>query len=237
MHVLITGGGRGIGASTVALARERGWQVTFTYRADHSRAAEVAAATGAVAIASDIAADDPGALLDRVEQSGPLTALVNNAGITGPITDFVDSDTGMLPLLFETNLLGPMRLTQALVRRWLVRGTQGVVVNISSIGAASGSPHNYVGYSATKAGLEAFTMGLGKELGPAGIRVVGIAPASTDTEIHAAAGKPDRMAEVALKLPLGRGARPEEIAATILWALSDDASFVTATTIRVTGGG
>src|SRR5688572_10562553 len=123
-HVLITGGGRGIGASTVRLARERGWAVTFTYRADEGSASALAAETGAVAIRSDVATDDPVELVDAAEQRGPLTALVNNAGITGPIGDFRDSDPALLRTIVDVNLLGPMVLTHVVVRRWLDRGTE-----------------------------------------------------------------------------------------------------------------
>src|SRR5690606_13050846 len=122
-HVLITGGGRGIGASTVRLARERGWAVTFTYRTDDGSAAALAAQTGAFPIRSDIATDDPSALVDAVEQHGALTALVNNAGITGPIGDFRDSDPSLLRTIIDVNLLGPMLLTHEVVRRWVERGT------------------------------------------------------------------------------------------------------------------
>jgi NAD(P)-dependent dehydrogenase (short-subunit alcohol dehydrogenase family) len=219
-HTLITGGSRGIGAATRDLLRERGENVSVT----------AASSPGAI-LTPDPTTVDWDAVVDQAEAAhGPLTGLVNNAGITGGLGAFVDSDPAMVRQVFDLNV------TQVVVRRWLARGFAGVVVNVSSVAARTGSPGEYVGYAASKAAVEAFTLGLGRELGPHGIRVVGISPGTTATEIHARGGDAQRPARVAPRVPLGRVAEPAEIAEAIAWALSPAASYVTATTISVAGG-
>ncbi|OLV18183.1 Short chain dehydrogenase [Deinococcus marmoris] len=141
-----------------------------------------------------------------------------------------------LEAVFKTNVLGVMYCAQEALRRWQPTGTRGVIVNISSGAAQTGSPGEYVQYAASKAAVDAFTVGLGRELAPQGIRVCGVAPGMTLTGIHAAAGEPDRPARVAPKIPLGRLAAPEEIAEAVLWLLSPAASYVTGTTLQCSGG-
>jgi NAD(P)-dependent dehydrogenase (short-subunit alcohol dehydrogenase family) len=227
-HTLVTGGSRGIGAAVRALLLERGEVVSFT--------AATSSGGGAI-LTPDPAATDWGEVLDRAEAaSGPVTALVNNAGITGGLGAFVDSDPANVRRVFDVNVHATMELSQAVVRRWLERGTQGVVVNVSSVAASTGAPGEYVGYAASKAAVEAFTRGLGRELGSHGIRVVGVSPGTTQTDIHARGGDPDRPARVAERVPLRRVADPREIAEAIVWALSPAASYVTGTTIAVAGG-
>src|SRR5690606_19898066 len=126
----------------------------------------------------------------------------------------------------DTNLFGPMLLAQEAVRRWEAAGIPGRMVNISSIAATLGAPHEYVHYAATKAAMEAMTIGLGKEVAAKGIRVNAVAPGTAFTDIHAAAGEPDRPARVVARVPMGRIADPAEIAAAVLWLLSDEASYV-----------
>lgn len=232
-HILITGGARGIGAAARTLLLDAGHAVSFTSastgRAEHKREASF--------LTPDPATTDWDALVDEAEaRFGPLDALVNNAGVTSGLASFVDTDPARVRAMFDVNVHATMELSQAVVRRWLERGTPGVIVNVSSIAATTGAPGEYIGYAASKAAVEAFTTGLGRELGPAGIRVVGISPGTTDTGIHAAGGDPDRAARVAPRVPLGRVARPDEIAEAIVWALSPAASYVTATTIAVSGG-
>jgi NAD(P)-dependent dehydrogenase (short-subunit alcohol dehydrogenase family) len=225
-HTLITGGSRGIGAATRDLLLERGENVSVT----------AASSPGAI-LTPDPTTVDWDAVVDQAEAAqGPLTGLVNNAGITGGLGAFVDSDPAMVRQVFDLNVHAAMELTQVVVRRWLARGFAGVVVNVSSVAARTGSPGEYVGYAASKAAVEAFTLGLGRELGPHGIRVVGISPGTTATEIHARGGDAQRPARVAPRVPLGRVAEPAEIAEAIAWALSPAASYVTATTISVAGG-
>ncbi len=243
-HVLVvTGGGRGIGAEIVRLAARAGMATAFSYRADEAAARaladEVGSAGGiALPFRRDIAEPETArALLDEVEDRlGPVSMLVNNAGVTGPIGPFVAASVETLRRTTEVNLLGTMWLAQEAVRRWLARGTQGRMVNISSIAATLGAPGEYVHYAATKAGVEAFTVGLGKELAASGIRVNAVSPGTVLTDIHAAAGEPDRPARVASRIPAGRPGMPREIAAAVLWLLSGEASYVNATVLRVSGG-
>jgi NAD(P)-dependent dehydrogenase (short-subunit alcohol dehydrogenase family) len=162
--------------------------------------------------------------------------LVNNAGMTGRHGSFQDLPEHSLRLTFEVNVLAPMLLAQEAIRRWRSAGIAGRIVNISSIAATLGAPNEYVHYAATKAAIDAFTTGLGKELGPLGIRVNAVAPGTTLTDIHAAGGVPDRPAQVAGRIPMQRVARPDEIASAVLWLLSDAASYVTGTVLRVAGG-
>lgn len=243
-HVLVvTGGSRGIGAEIVRRAAGQGIAVAFSYLRDEAAAnalvAEVASMGGvAVAIRQDVT-DPHGAraLLDAAEaRLGPVTMLVNNAGVTGPIGPFIDTTVETLRRTAEINFLAPMWVAQETVRRWLARGIAGRMVNISSTASTLGSAGEYVHYAATKAGVDAFTIGLGKELAPKGIRINAVAPGTTFTDIHAAGGEPNRPARVASRIPMGRAADPGEVAAPVLWLLSDEASYVTATILRVGGG-
>lgn len=240
--VLVTGGGRGIGAAIVRAAAARGHPVAFSYVSDAGAATgladEIAAAGGkALAIRADVAdPSTPARLLDAADALGPVTALVNNAGITGRLGRLADLPLDALRRTIDTNLTGTILMAQEAVRRWEAAGTGGRMVNISSIAATLGSPGEYVHYAATKAAVEAFTVGLGKEVAPSGIRVNAVSPGTTQTDIHAAGGNPDRPAQIAPRVPLGRVAEPEEIAAAVLWLLSDDASYVAGTVLRVGGG-
>jgi NAD(P)-dependent dehydrogenase (short-subunit alcohol dehydrogenase family) len=241
--LLVTGGSRGIGAAIVQAAVRNGYDVCFSYRQD-SRAAtrlvEELAATGARIHACQGDVSEPAfaaGLFDEAESAlGPVTAVVNNAGITGPIGPFKDLSQADLRRTMDTNLIGTMLVAQQAIRRWEAAGTRGSIVNISSIASTLGAPNEYVHYAATKAGVEAFTIGLGKEVAPQGIRVNAIAPGTTYTDIHASAGQPDRPARVVSRVPMARIADPKEIAAAALWLLSPGASYVTATVLRVAGG-
>jgi NAD(P)-dependent dehydrogenase (short-subunit alcohol dehydrogenase family) len=243
-HVLVvTGGSRGIGAAIVRQAAQAGARVCFSYRRDHDAARRVCAeltASGAQVIALQAdAADGASAarLLDAATAAlGAPTMLVNNAGITGRYGSFHDLPEEALRLTFEVNVIGPMLLAQEAIRRWRKTGIPGRMVNITSIASTLGAPHEYVHYAASKAAIDAFTIGLGKELGAEGIRVNAVAPGTAMTDIHAAAGVPDRPAKVATRIPMQRVAEPEEIASAVLWLLSDAASYVTGTILRVSGG-
>lgn len=236
----VTGGSRGIGACVVRGALTRGYRVVFSYASDDSAARALCDEAGgrASAIQGDVA--DPGfapRLFDHAAREfGPVTALVNNAGATYRVGPFATAPLGVIRRTLDVNLLGTLLVAQEAVRRWQAGGIAGRMVNISSSAAVTGSPGEYVQYAAAKAGVEAFTVGLGREVAGAGIRVNAVSPGTTATDIHAAAGDPDRANRIAPRVPLGRVARPEEIADTVLWLLSDEASYVTATVLRVTGG-
>lgn len=241
--VLITGASRGIGAATALAAAREGFDVAINYANDRAAAESVAAqarALGrrAVAVGADVSVEaEVVALFDAAEQAlGPVTALVNNAGITGPIGRFADVRTANLERILAINVLGTFLCAREALARHARHGALEVIVNISSVASTTGSPGEYVHYAASKGAIDTFTVGLGKELAPQGIRVCAVAPGSTFTEIHARAGEPDRPARVAPKIPLGRLAQPEEIAEAVAWLLGPGASYVTATTVRATGG-
>lgn len=238
-HVLVTGGSRGIGAATVRRLVTDGHSVSFTYREDDAAAQTLAeGSTRALAIRADVANRELAAGVFAAAESrfGPVERLVNNAGITGPLGSFRASSDAVLRAIFDVNVFGMAAYSREAVLRWTLSGVPGVIVNLSSTAASTGAPGEYVGYAASKAAVEAFTRGLGRELGPEGIRVVGVAPGTTDTGIHAKAGDPGRAARVAPRVPLGRVGDPAEIANVVVWALSDEASYLTAVTIPVSGG-
>lgn len=241
--VLVTGGGRGIGAAIAkgAAARFDGVAITYASNREAAEATRKAVeAAGAACCAISNLASEPGeveALFDEVEaRLGPVTALVNNAGITGRIGAFTDVAFETMRDVVAVNLISPMLLSQAAIRRWQRNGIKGRIVNVSSVAAKLGAPGEYIPYAAAKAGIETFTHGLAKEVAGQGIRVNAVAPGTTMTDIHAAAGEPGRPARVAQKIPMGRVAEPGEIANAVLWLLSEEASFVTGETIAVTGG-
>lgn len=237
--LLVTGGSRGIGAAIVKAAARQGYQVCFTYRQNHEAAKATAAqAPGSTYLQGDLTDPAfPNALIRHAEQTlGPVTALVNNAAITGPLGPFAAVTDETLQKVIETNLTGTLRMAREAIRHWQAAATPGNMVNISSAAATLGAPHEYVHYAATKAAIEAFTIGLGKELAPTGTRINAVSPGTTQTEIHAAAGDSTRPARLAPRIPLARVAAPEEIAAAVLWLLSPESSYVTATVLRVAGG-
>ena len=241
--LLVTGGGRGIGAASVRAAVRKGTAVGFSYLRDDDAASALCGSLAAqggrvLAMRGDVA--DPGfarRFFDTAEaELGPVHALVNNAGITGRIGPFADLPLETMRRTVETNLLGTMLMAQEAVRRWEAAGIAGRMVNISSVASTLGAAGEYVHYAATKAAVEALTIGLGKEVAAKGIRINAVAPGTAYTDIHAAAGAPDRPARVVSRVPIARIAEPDEIAAAVLWLLSDEASYVTATVLRVSGG-
>ena len=241
--VLITGGSRGIGAATARLAAASGHAVCITYATQPAAAqalvAQIRAAGGqADCLQADVGDPDVAeSLLDRLPPAlPPLRGLVNNAGITGPLGGFAQATRATLQQVLDVNVLGTMLLTQQAVRRWCAAGQGGVVVNVSSIAATLGAPGEYVHYAASKAAVEAFTVGLAKELAEEGIRVNAVSPGTTLTGIHATAGEPGRPQRVAARIPMPRPGEAPEIAEAIVWLLSDKASYVTGSVLKVAGG-
>lgn len=243
--VVITGGGRGIGAATARLAAGRGYAVCVNYLKNRAAAdalvAEIHANGGrALAVAGDVAKEaDVIALFDAAARElGPVTALVNNAGILERQTRLDDMDAGRFERVFATNITGSFLCAREAVRRMSTRhgGRGGAIVNVSSMAARLGSPGEYVDYAASKGAIDTLTVGLAREVAEDGIRVNAVRPGVIRTEIHAAGGDPGRVDRVKLAVPMKRGGEPEEVARAILWLLSDEASYSTGTFIDVSGG-
>ncbi len=244
--LLITGGGRGIGAATAVMAARQGYRVGVNYHTDLASAdrvvAEIVSEGGkAVALQGDVSCvDDVLRLFDETERAfGKVTHVVQSAGITGRSSTLVDAPLDVITQTIAINLTGTILVAREAVKRMSTRlgGTGGVIINVASRASEIGSPGEFVWYAASKGGVDSFTLGLGREVATDGIRVVGIAPGLTETEIHArSTGEPGRVERIAPIIPMQRGGSPEEVAEAILFALSDAASYITATTISVSGG-
>lgn len=241
---IVTGGSRGIGAAVARLAASRGWDVCLSYRAEAEAARAVvaecvAAGAKAVAVPADVAVEaDVLRLFAAAGELGPVTALVNNAGIVAAQSRVEDLDAARIERLLTVNVLGAFLCAREAVRAMSIRagGPGGVIVNVSSRAAQLGAAGEYVDYAASKAGVDALTVGLGQEVATDGIRVVGVRPGLIETDIHASGGEPGRVARMAPTVPMRRGGRAEEVAAAIVWLMSPEASFVTGTTLDVSGG-
>jgi len=243
--MLVTGGGRGIGAATVRLAAQRGYAVCANY-VSNSAAAEalvagITAAGGrAIAVQGDVCSEgDVERMFARAEVDlGPVTALVNNAGLTGRISRLDQAAMATLRQVMDVNVMGTLLCSRAAVRRMSTRhgGRGGAIVNVSSGAASLGSPGEYVWYAAAKGAVDSFTIGLSREVAGEGIRVNAVAPGMVATEIHAASGDAGRLERIGNAVPLGRPAGAEEVAEPILWLLSDAASYITGAILRVAGG-
>jgi NAD(P)-dependent dehydrogenase (short-subunit alcohol dehydrogenase family) len=241
---VVTGGSRGIGAATVLTLARAGHNVVFSYRSDsdaaeHVRELVTDAGGSCVSHQADVTnQDDVERLFAQAAQLGAVTGLVSNAGLTGHIGDLADTPVDLIRTVIDVNLVGVVLCAREAVRAMSVRrgGGGGVIVNVSSAAATLGSPHEYVHYAAAKAGVDALTVGLAKELADDGIRVNAVAPGLVNTEIHAAAGDPDRAQRAVSRIPMGRPAEPEDIAPAIAWLLSPGAGYVTGAVLRVAGG-
>jgi NAD(P)-dependent dehydrogenase (short-subunit alcohol dehydrogenase family) len=241
---IVTGGGRGIGAATVLELARAGHDVVVNYRRDADAAARVAAAAAgfgvrAVAVAADVV--EPSAvdgLFAAAAALGPVTGLVNSAGLTAHIGDLADTPVEVIRTVVDANLFGTILCARAAARVMSTRrgGPGGAIVNVSSAAATLGSPHEYVHYAAAKAGVDALTVGLAKELAGDGIRVNAVAPGIVRTGIHAGAGAPDRADRAGARIPLGRAGEPEEIAPAIAFLLGPHSAYATGTVLRVAGG-
>jgi NAD(P)-dependent dehydrogenase (short-subunit alcohol dehydrogenase family) len=243
--VLITGGGRGIGAACARLAAEQGYQVCVNYRSDAAAAAGTVRAIeegggSAFAIQADVAQEAEVVRMFAAIDArfGRLDALVNNAAVLARQTRVAQMDAARIERILATNVLGSFLCAREAVRRMSTTygGRGGAIVNLSSRAAVLGSPNEYVDYAASKAALDALTTGLSKEVAAEGIRVNGVRPGLIHTNMHADGGEPGRVERLQSSVPMGRGGEPMEVAQAVLWLLSDAASFTTGSFIEVSGG-
>lgn len=239
MRILITGGTRGIGRATALSCAARGWTTALGYRGDRAAAEETLAAIQAADGKSSVhAADiaDPGQVAALFEAAaaamGGLDAVVVNAGIVAPVMPLAEMTPERIERVVRVNLTGALYCAREAARR-LPDG--GAMVLMSSAAARLGSPGKYVDYAAAKGGVDTLTTGLSLELAPRRIRVNGVRPGIIDTEIHADGGEPDRVALLGPGLPLGRAGRADEVAAAVVWLLSEEASYTSGAIIDVAG--
>lgn len=241
---LITGGSRGIGAAVARLAVSRGYRVAVNYVHDAAAAdalvAEIGRDGAAIAMRADVAveADVQGLFSEIDRRFGRLDALVNNAAIVDQVTR-VEAVTGArVARILGVNVVGPFLCAREAIRRMSTAtgGRGGAIVNVSSAASRYGSANEYVDYAASKGAIDTFTIGLAREIAADGIRVNAVRAGITATDMHLSSGDPARVERLAPRIPMKRIARPEEIAAAILWLLSDEASYVTGAVLDVTGG-
>ncbi|WP_299347845.1 SDR family oxidoreductase [uncultured Maritalea sp.] len=242
---IVTGGSRGIGAAIAKLLAKSGVDVCLSYQSDVQSAGAVvetckALGVRALAFKADVAsAGDVQSLFQYCDQQlGAANILINNAGIVGEASDLVDLKPDVLERVFAVNLYGAVYCCQEAIKRMAKSrgGNGGSIVNISSMAAKFGSPNEYIHYAASKGALDSLTIGLAKEVGPEGIRVNAVHSGTADTDIHERTGNPGRPAMVASINPLGRVARPEEIAEATVWLALDKSSYTNGAIMPVTGG-
>lgn len=243
---LITGASQGIGAATARLLARQGHALLIHYAHQADAAQAVAdeclqlGAPLAIIAQADVADEAQVLNLFAIADKSlpPLTGLVNNAGIVDKTASLADMSAARMQRMLNVNVLGPMLCAREAVKRMSTRlgGQGGVIVNVSSSAVRTGSPNLYVDYAASKGAIDVLTNGLSKELAPEGVRVVAVRPGITDTGIHATGGEPDRATRLGPSLPMGRAARPDEVAEAIVWLLSDQASYTAGAILDVTGG-
>ena len=243
--LLITGGSRGIGAATARLAARRGWAVAVNYASQAAAADEVVQAIRAeggraIAVQADVGDEAQVlAMFDQVDaELGPLSGLVNNAGVVDMQARVDQMTVARLERMLRINVIGSIICAREAVRRMSTRhgGRGGVIVNLSSAAARLGSPGQYVDYAASKGAIDSFTIGLAKEVADEGIRVNAVRPGLIETEIHASGGLPHRATQLASTVPMKRTGSADEVANAIVWLLSEESSYATASIVDVTGG-
>ena len=243
--LLVTGGSRGIGAATALLAAHSGWAVAVNYTTNSLAADEVvrqirASGGQAMSVQADVA--DEAQVLRMFEhidaKFGRLTGLVNNAGVVDVTARVDEMSVARWKRMFDINVIGSMICAREAVRRMSTKhgGEGGSIVNVSSAASRLGSPGQYVDYAAAKGAIDAFTLGLAKEVAAEGVRVNAVRPGLIETEIHASGGLPNRVKELQHLVPAQRGGTAEEVAQGIVWLLSDAASYTTMSFLDISGG-
>jgi NAD(P)-dependent dehydrogenase (short-subunit alcohol dehydrogenase family) len=243
--LLVTGGSRGIGAATALLAAQNGWSVAVNYTANSLAADEVvrqirASGGQAMSVQADVA--DEAQVLRMFEhidaKLGRLSGLVNNAGVVDVTARVDQMSVARWRRMFDINVIGSLICAREAVRRMSTKhgGEGGSIVNVSSAAARLGAPGQYVDYAAAKGAIDAFTIGLSKEVAAEGIRVNAVRPGLIETDIHASGGLPNRVKDLQHLVPAQRGGTAEEVAQGIVWLLSDSASYTTMSFLDISGG-
>lgn len=241
---IVTGGSRGIGRACALGLADDGFDVVVNYAGNRAAADEVVAAIRAkgrkaVAVQGDVGVEaDVLKIFAAADQLGPLKALVNNAGVIDAVCRVDSMSVERLTRMMTINVIGSFLCAREAVRRLSTRhgGKGGAIVNMSSIAPTLGAPGQYVDYAAAKGAIDAFTLGLGREVAAEGIRVNAVRPGLIETDIHASGGLPDRVAQLADTIPIKRGGSAGEIADAVRYLVSDRASYVVGTTLTVSGG-
>jgi NAD(P)-dependent dehydrogenase (short-subunit alcohol dehydrogenase family) len=243
--LLVTGGGRGIGAATARIAAARGYDVCVNYRTNKDAAGRVvadirAAGRRALAVAADVSSEpDVLRMFEACDRElGRVDALVNNAAILEQQMRLDAMDAARLTRVLATNVVGPFLCAREAVKRMSTKygGRGGAIVNVSSGASRLGSPSEYIDYAASKGALDTMTIGLAREVAAEGIRVNAVRAGHVYTDLHASGGEPNRVERVKSMVAMKRGGQPEEIAYAILWLLSNEASFATGAFLDVSGG-
>jgi NAD(P)-dependent dehydrogenase (short-subunit alcohol dehydrogenase family) len=244
-NLIVTGSSRGIGAAVALRAARLGYRVAVNYLESEAAAGQVVqdirdAGGTAMPIKADVATES--GVLELFQETeatlGPVYGLVNNAGITGGFARVDETTWDMLERLMAVNVIAPTICLREAVKRMSTRygHTGGAIVNISSLAARTGGPGEWVHYAATKGAINTLTIGLAREVANEGIRVNAVSPGLIETDIHAAAGAPERLDRLSPGIPMKRAGTPDEIAAGVLWLLSPEASYVTGAILEIGGG-
>jgi len=241
--MIVTGGSRGIGAATARLGAKAGYHVVVNYVSNLAAAQSVvrsieASGGRATAIAGDVGKEeDILALFAAADELGPLSVLVNNAGVVDEIARVDEMSLARIERMMRINVIGTMLCAREAVKRMSTRhgGQGGSIINVSSAAAKLGAPGQYVDYAAAKGAVDTFTVGLAREVVAEGVRVMGVRPGIIDTEIHASGGQPDRVQQVAAQMPMQRVGTADEVARAIVWLASDAASYSTGAILDVSG--
>jgi NAD(P)-dependent dehydrogenase (short-subunit alcohol dehydrogenase family) len=243
--LLITGGSRGIGAATALLAAQRGYTVAVNYTSNEEAANDVvrqirASGGNAITVQANVAIESQVlAMFDKIDDTlGRLTALVNNAGVLDVAARVDEMSVARLKRIFDINVLGGFLCAREAVLRMSTRhgGAGGAIVNVSSVAARLGGASQYVDYAASKGAIDAFTVGLAKEVALEGIRVNAVRPGIIETDIHASGGQPERARQMAPMVPMHRAGSALEVAQAIVWLLSAESSYTTGALLDVAGG-